>query len=124
MYNEGEIRRDSQHRLWIFSGSWEPVLDEKGNHTVVREARLAFIPPHFSPKQEKELRIKDKRSYPQKWLDNLAELEAIGQNERLHLLDRIDAYLKIAQLTYLDRQRSYKAVRAARDLIRKEHEDN
>lgn len=69
---------------------------------------------------DKELKICDKRTIVERYLDTIAELNAVGSDERLHILDRIDAYLELALLTYKDPHKWMSAVHNARDLIKQD----
>lgn len=51
------------------------------------------------------------------YLNEIKRLNAIGEDERMHILDRVDAYLELAQLIQRDVQQAWTAVRKARDLI-------
>lgn len=48
------------------------------------------------------------------------KLEATATNESLHPLDRIDAYLELAQILHRDPNQAWRHVRNARDLISKQ----
>jgi len=52
--------------------------------------------------------------------DTRDELMAVAENERNHLLDRVDAYLELAQLFANDRNKNAYYIREARDLIAKD----
>lgn len=65
----------------------------------------------------------DKRTAGNRLLDMIAELNAVGSNERIHILARIDAYLEIVELAHRDPHVWMKAVHNARDLIRQDLEN-
>ena len=52
--------------------------------------------------------------------DRLEGLLAVAENKRNHILDRIDAYLELAQFHEKDNYKRAICVRSARDLIAKD----
>jgi hypothetical protein len=115
----GDLRVDSNRIVWVFSThGWDKLTDEDGIPIDHRYSGFKYPIKRFTPDEEKMLKIRDKRSVNDRLLDTISELNADGENESLHILDRIDALLELAQITQRDAQVSGAAIRKARDLIR------